>query len=361
MSRCMAFAIAVLCAAAIASCDRSPTRPTPPPAPPAPPSPPQGPTLQSIRIDGPTTVAPGGTAQFTATGQLSDGTTRDQTATVTWRSSDSAVLSISSTGAATAGKAGQVVIAAESESKRAGVEVLVLPPGTFRLTGAVSEAGVPVVDATVDLLDGSRAKLSTQTDSDGIYRLFGVVGNIEVRVMKAGYLEQVKRLFVSDDAKADFALASERTDLAGTYQLTVSAASRCPSTGWALPQAARVRTYTATITQDGPRLSLVLGGAALVDGSFTGRVEPGVVTFDVRGLDSHIAYYYYFASSIDFLEVFSPTSLLIVSGRVTATPTSSGISGTLNGVIGIVPAPISPLSNLSAGCKDQHEFVLTRK
>src|SRR4029450_5441180 len=52
------------------------------------------PILQSIRIDGPFGLAPGGTAQYTVIGQFSNGPTRDVTGTSTWRSSDGEGLSI---------------------------------------------------------------------------------------------------------------------------------------------------------------------------------------------------------------------------------------------------------------------------
>lgn len=360
MSRCTIRLVAVagLFAAAIASCDKSPTRPTR-----VPPSQPQGPALQSIRIDGPAMVAPGVAVQFTATGQLTDGTTRDLTATVTWRSSDGAVLAISSNGAATAGTAGQAVVAAESSGRRAGLEVLVLPPGTFRLTGTVSDAGLPVADATVDLLDGSRAKLSTRTDSSGVYRLFGVVGDIEVRVTKQGYAEQVNRLSVSDNASSDFVLRlTAVVDLVGSYQLTVTAASQCPSGGTrSLPQDARVRTYAATVTQDGSVVTATLGSQTLIVGRFTGRVEPSVVTFDLRGVDHSYYYGYYLGSPPDLLDQLSSTSVLTISGHVTATSTSSAVSGTLDGVIGTLPAPLGSNTNLLAACNSQHQFVLTRR
>ena len=167
------------------------------------------PTLQSIRIDGPFGLAPGGTAQYTVTGQFSNGPPRDVTGTSTWRSSDGEVLSIAPNGGATAGKPGQVVLAAENSNRRASIDVVVLIPGTFRLTGTVRDAGTPVADATVDLLDGSRAVMSTGTDGTGMYRLFGVAGTVEVRASKPGYLATVNRLTVDDNASSDFVLAPD--------------------------------------------------------------------------------------------------------------------------------------------------------
>ncbi|MFT4114142.1 beta strand repeat-containing protein [Silvibacterium sp.] len=61
-------------------------------------------TLTSVAVS-PTaaTIASGGTQQFTATGTYSDSSTKDLTSSVTWSSSNTSVLTIASTGLATAG------------------------------------------------------------------------------------------------------------------------------------------------------------------------------------------------------------------------------------------------------------------
>lgn len=362
MSRTISLTIgvAILLVACAAACDKSPTRPSGPTSePPAVPASPTAPTLQAIHIDGPVLVAPAGTAHYVASGQFSDGTTSDVTNAVTWRSSDGNVLALSSDGTASAGRAGQSVIVAETRQARAALEVLVLPPGTFRLTGTAREAGLPVSGAAVDVLEGSRAVISAKTAFDGTFRLFGVAGDIEVRVRKEGYDDRVNRLTVSANASSDFELKQTApSNLAGSYELTVTAASTCPSSGTgALPPDVRARTYSAVITQDGARLNVVLGGASLVSGSFKGRVEPGLVTFEING---PAFYYFYFASPLDLLEELTPTSLLIVSGRVSGTPSPASISGTLNGLLSVVANPIVGTPRTSASCTGSHKFVLTK-
>ena len=140
---------AALLAAPTVSCGKSPTASSP-----VQDQTTSQPILQSIRIDGPFGLAPGGTAQYTVIGQFSNGLPRDVTGTSTWRSSDGEVLSIAPNGGATAGRPGQVVLAAENSNRRGSIDVVVLIPGTFRLTGTVRDAGTPVADETVDLLDG---------------------------------------------------------------------------------------------------------------------------------------------------------------------------------------------------------------
>ena len=155
LQRTIATLAAALLAAPTVSCGKSPTASSP-----VQDQTTSQPILQSIRIDGPFGLAPGGTAQYTVIGQFSNGPTRDVTGTSTWRSSDGEVLSIAPNGGATAAKPGQVVLAAENSNRRASIDVLVLIPGTFRLTGTVRDAGTPVADATVDLLDGSRTVMA---------------------------------------------------------------------------------------------------------------------------------------------------------------------------------------------------------
>ncbi len=70
-------------------------------------------TLQSITISPQNaTIGKGTTLQLTATGNYSDSSTQDLTALVTWTSSDSTLVSITSAGLATARQFGTVTITA---------------------------------------------------------------------------------------------------------------------------------------------------------------------------------------------------------------------------------------------------------
>jgi hypothetical protein len=360
MSRTTAVLVVTsLLAGALVSCEKSPTRPTPPPSGGSP-TPTPTPVVQSLRIDGPAQVAPGGTAQYTATGQMSDGSSRDMTSSVTWRSPDSGVLSITSGGAATAGRAGQVSITASANNRSALFQVLVLPPNTYRLTGLVREAGLPVAGATVEVVRSS-TPLSSTTDGGGTYRLFGVAGDVEIRAAKDGYNERVNRLIVSSNTTSDFELTqATRNDVFGSYELTVTASPGCPASGSrALPPDVRSRTYAATITQDGPRLNVTLSGATLMNGSFAGRVEPSTVSFDLRGVSTYYGYYYYF-TPFDVVDQLTASTALTLAGHVTATRSPTNISGSLEGVVAIVATPITTSPRVNASCFGQHSFVLRK-
>ena len=130
----------------------------------SPPSP-SGPSVVSVTIDGPSTIAPEQSAQFKATVRLSDGTTKVAVApNVSWRTSGS-VLSINAAGLATAKTStGEAIVTAvvsglaQSSAASASREVVVLPDGTFRLVGTVTDAEfptIPVSGARVQLASGS--------------------------------------------------------------------------------------------------------------------------------------------------------------------------------------------------------------
>lgn len=93
--------------------------------------------------------------------------------------------------------------------------------------------------------------------------------------------------------------------------------------------------------------------------NFTGTVNGGTVMFEIRGVT--IDYYFYFDKTFDLVEQFSPASLLVVSGKVTTTQSPSGLSGSLEGVIGLLPSLTGSYVNFSSSCVGQHEFVLTRR
>jgi hypothetical protein len=361
--RTTALALTVLLGGWLVACDKSPTQATRLPPPPPPPSTSQ-PTLQSIRVEGPTAVPPGTKAQYTAIGQMSDGTTQDLTPTTAWRSSDTAVLSLTAGGEATGGKPGEAVVAAENNARRSSVQVLVLAAGTHRLTGLVSDGGSPVAGATVDVLDGSRAVMSVRTDDQGIYRLYGLTGDVELRVRADGYPDQVHGIPVNDDARLDFALPAGEV-LAGSYELSIVAdAKLCPvSARNPLPPDVRVRTYDAVVTQKGSQLSVKLSGGSLMFGSFNGTQNGSTATFDIHGIttDPFYHYYNYIDRTLDLVDQLSPGRFLIISGKATTSKVPQGVSGQLEGVIGIIGSLTTSYANFVTACWGKQDFVLTRR
>jgi hypothetical protein len=353
------------CAAALAlsgllaACDDGPTQPSPQPSPNPGPVPV---TTTRIEIRGPDTIAPGTTAQFSAIAYQSDSSTRDVTSEVEWRSGNHWVLTISATGLATAHDRGEAGIGAAFAGRTSWKSnVMVIPPGTYRLIGTVSDAGLVVSGARVEVTSGTGQGLFTL--SSARYLLYGVAGEIEVRVTLDGYEEQRKRLHVGGHQVLDFdlTLSRPRSEVSGTYTLSVTAAAECRAD---LPEAARSRTYTALVSQDGPRLTVVLDGSQFIAAgartfnTFGGVVQPHRVTFQLNGYFQH-AFYLYLP---DVLEQLTAPMLFSVSGSVDATASAGGVAGTLAGDIETLQPGVPPvLYQQTASCRStNHQFVLSR-
>jgi hypothetical protein len=344
--------LAIALAALIGACDDGPTRPSSRSSPDIPVN------TRGLEIMGPNTVAPGESVQFAATALQTDGSTRNVTNEVVWQSAYPHVLSISATGLGTGRERGGTRITAALGGLTAVKnEVLVLPNGTFRLVGAVRDAGVSLSGARVEVIAGTGQGLATI--ANGHYVLFGVAGDIEVRATRDGYQEQRQRVRVTSHHQLDFdmVLSRPRDEVAGTYTLTVTAAAECREN---LPEEARSRRYTAVLGQEGPRLTATLerGTFASVGGatrnSFRGTVEPGRVTFHLNEYFSDAFYLYY----PDVLEQLSAQTFLAVSGAFVGTVSPAGVAGTLNGPIETMqPGSFQRIATCrSAG----HQFVLSR-
>src|ERR1700704_4641889 len=83
--------------------------------------------------------------------------------------------------------------------------VLVLEPGTFRISGTVTETGGAVISAGIEIVSGTGTGLHTTT-AQGHYALYGAAGDVQLRASRDGFEEQVHRLVVTDNATDDFDL-----------------------------------------------------------------------------------------------------------------------------------------------------------
>jgi hypothetical protein len=129
----------------VIACD-SPSGPPPPPPPPPPPG------VKALTINGRARIAPGETEAYEAIAQMTNATTQVLTTEVQWQTSNNSLLSIVATsGAATARAVGDVVITASYRGVRGSSSVIVVPTGTYRLTGKVLESGLPVQGALVKI------------------------------------------------------------------------------------------------------------------------------------------------------------------------------------------------------------------
>ncbi len=349
------------------------------------------PTIVALTISGPGVAGvmfgslgmqPGQSNQFSATVSLSDKTSRDVTGTAVWSTSNASVFSLTG-GLVTAMTAGEGDIRVNYQGRSAGLHIVSLPTGTGILAGTVKEASFPIAGATIAVVGGPMAGRSAVSDGSGFYRLYGVVGDLQIRASRDGYLALTKQVTVMPfstprrDQTLDFDLnsASRVLALAGSYRVSLRASSTC---GAKLPADAMVRDYVATVTQDGSRLTIVLSGADFAVGStgvisnrFGGRAKADSVELTLGNLSY---YYYYYYDSWGFVERltrpqigawgFSQTTYLSVAGTAAGPATQSTISATLNGTLALDEAPggfFGQRKRLSSCSARDHQLVLTRQ
>ena len=323
---------------------------------PSPPRPPVGPsppvlTVTAVTIAGPASVHPGNSAQYTAMLQLEDGTERAATS-ARWFASASPVLFINTdTGVASTpfGLFGEATLSVEVSLAGTGLtgqtrgsrEILVLPDGTFRVVGAVTEAdspgqGVPDAILEVRLTEdlSSRAVTSAGTDATGRYRLYGVPAEAYLHVRRPGYVPVTVRIQVGGHTTRDFQLRVDGRvpSFEGTYTMTVDA-SNCTGFNVLVEAQYRLRTYAATIGQSGARLTVALSDAPFHPGSngFSGIATP-------TGADVHLRSFYnpYYYPSYplqpDVAELLADGTVLEVYGKSLLTGTPDRLSGTLGAI-----------------------------
>ena len=143
------------------------------------------------------------------------------------------------------------------------LHVLVLEPGTFRVSGVITESGQPIGGVRVTVAAGRRAGLQWTTAPDGRYALYGLAGPTELSVSEEGLQPQVRSIVVTDHQVVDFGLQPlpGYDSLTGNWRLVLSAS---PSCGSAIPADAAVRTYEARIVQRGPQLTMEVSSPARV-------------------------------------------------------------------------------------------------
>ena len=323
----------LIAAVVLSSCDRHPTAPRPGSA-----GPNSSPTVRFEMI-APSSIGPGESVQLRARAIKSDDSEEDVTASTRWGGCCNSVLEVTSTGLATGRSLGEATIWASYATFQSSKITFVLPPGTFRLAGRVTDSGVGLENAVVTVVSGIGQGTTAVTDGTGAYRIYGVAGRIRVAVRKAGYPDRIEDLDISDHRGLDVELvADRRSDIRGIYSLRIDSPPCARTWGGPFPDEARHRSYTATVAQEGGAVTVTLSGASLVQingrgGQFSGLLEPNdVITFSINWTD-----YYYIApiGSNDLVDGLSNGDVLVIGGRVTARRTASGISGTLNGTFNL--------------------------
>ena len=324
---------AVLAGLAVAACNdpvsRLPTLPSPP-------------GISGLQISGPDSIAPGQTVQYNAVIRFADGTVKVSSPGTALQWVATPLLQVKSAGLVTAGQLrGDAAIAVTTGGGAARIvatrELVVVPDGTYRMVGIVSDAGDSasrVANARVTVSPGS---LATTTDFEGRYRLYGVPANATIQVTKDGYLPFSESVQLSAHSTRDFSLdfTGPRLSLNGPYTLVIDFTGRCSS--GPLSPALQRRSYDAVLNQSGstvevtltePRFRLnTIGGG----NKFSGRVEATGATFLLPYYDPY--YYLYYAPSYypGIAERLNDGSFLIIQGSTVTTGSAAGLSGEMAG------------------------------
>ena len=286
---------AALLVTSFVACD-GPTKPAsllPPPNGDSPP------TVRAVRVElsVPASIAPGEAVQLTANAAKADGSVDNVTSRTVWRSSNPHVLEVSDAGLARGITAGEAAIIGRVDTLSATVQTLVVPQGTYRLIGRVSVGTVPISGVLLTVVSGIGDGLTAVSSADGGYALYGVSGPIRLQAKKEGFANRTESLDVSDHRTFDVGMGFDgrAPEVTGTYTLTIAAGPCQPLTA-TLPDAARSRSYTAQLSQQGAGLIVDLSGANFIlsgsDGnrgkSFRGFIDPsGAVTFEIVGDLNH--------------------------------------------------------------------------
>jgi hypothetical protein len=323
----------------VAACDNPQPRPSGVVGP-SPPGPSPQPFVVRLEISGPDSIAPGQSAQFTATSHLSDGTSETPT-NVRW-SSYARLFRVDASGLATAGdRIGEDSVMAEvgerNGLRRSFKEIAILPEGTFRVVGVVTEQAPPMTPVFGARVEVAGAMATAVTDYEGRYRLYPVPAAADIRVTRDGYQALVQGVRLHGHATQNFhlALSGMRLDLGGPYTLTIDTTCATP-----LPADLRQRRYPAFLRQSGPTVDVVLteserftvNGVGRGD-RFSGRVDAAGATFDVGG-----GFYNYYgrydpSTYPNIVERLPDGSILTVDGTAVTRGSAAGLSGDLQGFV----------------------------
>lgn len=300
--------VAAAFAVGFVACGDSPVNPSPGTA-----------TLRSLSIAGPTELAPGATAQYTASGHYSDGTTRDLTTSVSW-SSFTAPLRHVGGGRFQAFEMGDGRVNVSMTRISASFAVIVTTPGTFKLSGTIRDASGTVENVEIQVTSGTGTGLSTKSAFNGRYALFGVAGVVGLRASAPGYTTRELQVTLDGHGVRDVDITpvSEPVDVSGNWTLVVTTSSACSDT-W--PAQARRREAAATVTQEGTRLGIRFPSAAisLFGGNNPARIAGPAFTMTLYYDDYYLDY--------TLVERIGPTEWVGINGNLTGTATLTSIKG----------------------------------
>ena len=314
------------------------------------------------------TLAPGSVTPLRLVATFTDHSTEDVASRATWTATNPDVLRVDGSQAVAIqdGDAGITGLFSGVSSRLA---VTVIETGTVIVQGSVVDSGFPLPGARVEVLSGTGAGKATTTDATGHYKLWGVVGSIQMRASLDGYVSQTVGATVASTSGTsgptlNFMLTPTATpvDVAGNWDLTLDASPSCTT----LPDVFHRRTYAAAIDETGSSLKVTLSGAqfakdlgyysnpAALENQFRAHLVGNAMALALVTSTS----FYYKIVHYDFAEIVSTNTQFVIVGTGTGTATPSTISVTLDGYFSVLTSGSAP-SVFTCTAAD-HRFTFAR-
>jgi len=225
-----------------------------------------------------------------------------------------------------------------------------------------------IAGATVEVVDGPHAGLSTTTDDAGEFTLAGPFDpTTRFRASREGHVAATQGLDCSASSNASscggaatrswlgfyLEVLAPPVDVAGVYSLTFIADPACPD----LPNEVRTRTYKATITPDSKQgvpantgYTATVSGATFVD---------GLDHFVIGVAGDHVAFWLFGGHNPALVEQVAPSTYVAFSGTAAASmsPSDVTVSTSFDGWIEYYGAAVTRTRCETAA----HRIVLTRR
>jgi hypothetical protein len=274
-------------------------------------------------LAGPNEIAPGSTAQFTVTAIYSDNSTSDVTSSASWNAQGTGALRSLGSGRFEGVAAGEGRVQFNVMGRGGTKLVLVLPPGTFKLSGVIQDVAGNVGGVDIQVVSGTGAGQSAKSQEfSGRYAVYGVAGVVGLRVSAPGYATQDLNVTVTghQEQMVKLLTAGNTVDVSGQWTLSVSTSGPC-SESWS-PEA-RKREVVANITQQDTRLTIRFQNVARWVFDTTGRIASDAFSMTLFYDD------YYLDSGL--MQQVSSTEWVGVNGEFRGVASASVITGTLTG------------------------------
>jgi len=353
-SRLVSAGLAILALVAV-SCDTGgPTPPTP-----------QSQAFVRLDVAAPPRIVPGESVQLTATLVKPDGSRENASDRVVWFSDSAQTLAVSQTGLARADVPGEAMVSASFQSFRVQARILVLPPGTFKLSGVVTGLGLGVGDVAVAVLSGTGEGLTVNTRSDGQYALFGVAGRVRIGISRHGYSNRVEEIDVTDHHTFSVQLEPDLSTTTGSWTLTLTAGP-CDSGDRTLPAEARSRSYRAQVVEEPGAHGFSHGylfRITLLDADFIIVNDVGNRIWGFRDQRDQVSIIFapdnYGPYVYEIFERVGPDSALAIFGGLFTRKTASAIEGGFAGSFLLIRDP--PNGPIEARCDSKAHFFRMRR